>query len=70
MAIFTDVIYADIVGGWVRKSPKLCWRNLWMVPKDDSWKTLNLTGFWRITKAQDISSILVLKQKLQNKNKD
>ena len=21
-----------ILGGWVTKSPKLCWRNIWMVP--------------------------------------
>ena len=29
-------IYADLTpfkSGWVRKSPKLCWRNIWMVPK-------------------------------------
>ena len=26
----TSIIYSDI--GWVRKSPKLCWRNIWMVP--------------------------------------
>jgi hypothetical protein len=37
MAIFADVQYciiADIVGGWVRKSPQLCWRNIGMVPKE------------------------------------
>ena len=31
----TYCIYADLtpqVGGCVRKSPKLCWRNIWMVP--------------------------------------
>ena len=22
-----------VQGGWFRKSPKLCWRNTWMVPK-------------------------------------
>ena len=36
MAIFADVqycIYADIVGGWVRKSPKMCWRNIRIVLK-------------------------------------
>ena len=30
MAIFADVhscIYTDIVSGWVRKCPKICWRN-------------------------------------------
>ena len=34
MAIFADVqycIYADIVGGWVRKSKKICWHNIGMV---------------------------------------
>ena len=25
-------IYVEILGGWVRKSPKLYWRNIWMVP--------------------------------------
>ena len=32
-------IYANIVGGWVRKSPNICWRNIRMVPvvnSDDS----------------------------------
>ena len=36
MAIFADVqycIYADIVGGCVKKSPKICWRDIGMVPK-------------------------------------
>jgi hypothetical protein len=35
MAIFADLqycIYADIVGGWVRKSPKVCWRKIDMIP--------------------------------------
>ena len=33
MAIFADVqycIYADIVGGWVKKNPKICRRNIGM----------------------------------------
>ena len=33
---FADVhlycIYADILGGWVRKRTKICWRNIGMVP--------------------------------------
>ena len=36
-AIFADVQYcfnADIVGGWVKKSPKICWRNKGMVPNE------------------------------------
>ena len=36
MATFDDVqccVYADIVGGWVRKGPKMCWRNIRIVPK-------------------------------------
>ena len=28
-----NYIYADIVGGWVWKCPKMCWRNLGMVPR-------------------------------------
>ena len=35
MSVFAVVlycIYADIVGGWVRKGPKMCCRNIWMVP--------------------------------------
>ena len=35
MAIFAYVQYVNhayIVGGWVRKSPKTCLRNIWMVP--------------------------------------
>ena len=38
MAVFADdqfCIYADftpLVGGWVRKGPKMCWRTIWMVP--------------------------------------
>ena len=35
-AIFADVqycFYPHIVGGWVWKSPKMCWRNIGMVPK-------------------------------------
>ena len=24
---------ADIMGGWVRKGPKICWRNIWIVLK-------------------------------------
>ena len=34
MAVFADVnycIYADIVGGWVRTGPKMCWRNIWIL---------------------------------------
>ena len=34
MTVFAYVhycIYADIVGGWVRKGPKMCWRYIWMV---------------------------------------
>ena len=32
---FSDVqycIYTDLVGGLIRKSPKICWRNVGMVP--------------------------------------
>ena len=25
--------FNTLEGGWVRKSPKLCWRNIWMIPK-------------------------------------
>ena len=39
MAIFANVqyfMYADIVGGWVGKSPKICWRNIGMVQRLNS----------------------------------
>ena len=29
--------YFNSFSGWVRKSPKLCWRNIWMVPNAISW---------------------------------
>ena len=35
MSNFADVQYwffADILSGWVIKSPKICCRNIWMVP--------------------------------------
>ena len=38
MVVFADVqycIYADIVGGWVQKSPRMSGRNIWMVPKSE-----------------------------------
>ena len=43
MAFFDDVqycIYADIVGGWVKKSPKICWRNIGMAPEEDQYPDL------------------------------
>ena len=36
MVSFADVqycIYADKAGGWDPKRPKICWRNIGMVPK-------------------------------------
>ena len=39
MAIFANVqyfMYADIVGGWVEKSPKICWHNIGMVQRLNS----------------------------------
>ena len=37
IAIFTDVQYYLCwrrVSGWVRKTPKICWRNIGMVPRE------------------------------------
>ena len=31
-AYYQYINYAYIVGGWVRKCPKTCLRNIWMVP--------------------------------------
>ena len=39
MAIFADVQYNlcwRIVGGWVKKSPKMCWCNIRMVPRENA----------------------------------
>ena len=46
MAIFADVqycIYADRVGGWVRKSPKTCRRSIGMVPNVISIRPVDFT---------------------------
>ena len=38
MALFADVQYCiyEWYSGWVRKSPKICWRNIGMIPRQKS----------------------------------
>ena len=66
MARFADVqhcIYADIMGGWVRKSPKLCWRNIRMVP------TLWFLKWQRYTLAVTKCLVLLINQIVLDKSK-
>ena len=37
-----------LMDGWVRKSPKSCWRNIWLVPHRNQFKNLSLnwTEIW------------------------
>ena len=37
---------ADIVGRWVRKGPKMCWRNIWTVPYHKVFWPTTKTDFW------------------------
>ena len=32
MSVFAVVNYCIYADGWVRKGPKMCFRNIWMVP--------------------------------------
>ena len=51
MVIFADVryfIYTDMVDEWVRKSPKIYWHNIGMVPLQSHPKSGVLASFWPI----------------------
>ena len=42
--------------GWVRKSPKLCWRNIWMVPYP------NFGNWWKVARVHLRDRIFFLKK--------
>ena len=54
LTVFT--ICADIEGQWVRKSPKLCWRNIWMVPYP------NFGNWWKVARVHLRDRIFFLKK--------
>ena len=49
-------VFAD-VGGWVRKGPKMCWRNIWMVPKEEMITMQKLAG-WYLKEVTSVSYLL------------